>query len=424
MAFYIRKAFKAGPVRFNLSKGGIGLSAGVTGTRVGINRRGTYVHGGRHGLYYRKYQNSGKKGKAFSTVQQNEYGKEHNHGPVNLFKDTGITYSNSSHLNHHNKTKIQLPSLGVFTKGLKIATALIGGLLLISLLSGVKWLMIVSGITAVILAGWMSNERHRKYKSESFLMDIIQETESEGKLPGSFTSRLDEITPAWRERISRHLHAVIGEMAMRNEKIATLMTLRRLDRDCPVDSNWVTQLRVAILGSVLDEMLEDHILSEEEEENILELFHQMNIDKDHLQSELERIRYFRSVREIMERPLKPLDAGIPLVRGESAYEKFVDARLLNERVLDRYQRNNVQFRVIGYENEMEGELFLTDRRMMLISRGTREYRLNRVVNITADPEAGIVEIILSNRKNPVLITVKQPLILAARLELIINEKAG
>jgi hypothetical protein len=55
MAFYLRKAFKTGPVRFNLSKGGIGISVGVTGARIGLNRRGAYVHGGRHGVYYRKH---------------------------------------------------------------------------------------------------------------------------------------------------------------------------------------------------------------------------------------------------------------------------------------------------------------------------------------------------------------------------------
>ena len=54
MGFYIRKAFRAGPVRFNLSKSGVGLSAGVRGARIGMGPRGAYVHGGRGGLYYRK----------------------------------------------------------------------------------------------------------------------------------------------------------------------------------------------------------------------------------------------------------------------------------------------------------------------------------------------------------------------------------
>lgn len=55
MGFYLRKSVNLGAgVRLNLSSGGLGLSAGVKGLRVGMNGRGTYVHMGRGGLYYRQ----------------------------------------------------------------------------------------------------------------------------------------------------------------------------------------------------------------------------------------------------------------------------------------------------------------------------------------------------------------------------------
>jgi len=54
MGFYIRKSVSVGPLRFNLSNGGVGISAGVRGLRVGTGPRGNYVHMGRHGLYYRQ----------------------------------------------------------------------------------------------------------------------------------------------------------------------------------------------------------------------------------------------------------------------------------------------------------------------------------------------------------------------------------
>src|SRR5882757_8611607 len=53
MGFYVRKSLNAGPFRFNLSKSGLGVSAGVPGFRVGTGPRGNYVHAGRHGVYYR-----------------------------------------------------------------------------------------------------------------------------------------------------------------------------------------------------------------------------------------------------------------------------------------------------------------------------------------------------------------------------------
>lgn len=53
MGFYLRKSISVGPLRFNLSSGGVGMSVGVRGFRVGTGPRGNYVHMGMGGLYYR-----------------------------------------------------------------------------------------------------------------------------------------------------------------------------------------------------------------------------------------------------------------------------------------------------------------------------------------------------------------------------------
>lgn len=58
MGFYIRKALRVGPLRFNLSKSGVGVSAGIKGFQLGTGPRGNYVHMGRGGLYFRKSLNS------------------------------------------------------------------------------------------------------------------------------------------------------------------------------------------------------------------------------------------------------------------------------------------------------------------------------------------------------------------------------
>jgi hypothetical protein len=54
MGFFIRKAIKLGPIRLNLSKSGVGVSGGVKGARLSVGPKGTMVHAGRKGLYYRK----------------------------------------------------------------------------------------------------------------------------------------------------------------------------------------------------------------------------------------------------------------------------------------------------------------------------------------------------------------------------------
>lgn len=54
MGWYLRKSLKLGPIRFNLSKSGIGTSVGVKGLRIGSGPSGKYIHAGREGLYFRQ----------------------------------------------------------------------------------------------------------------------------------------------------------------------------------------------------------------------------------------------------------------------------------------------------------------------------------------------------------------------------------
>lgn len=61
MGWYIRKSWKLGPFRLNLSKSGLGWSVGRKGFRVGSGPRGDYVHAGMGGLYYRQSLSGGAK---------------------------------------------------------------------------------------------------------------------------------------------------------------------------------------------------------------------------------------------------------------------------------------------------------------------------------------------------------------------------
>jgi Protein of unknown function (DUF4236) len=64
MGFYLRRSVRVGPVRFNLSTSGVGMSTGIKGFRVGTGPRGNYVHIGRGGIYYRAALNQGESPRA------------------------------------------------------------------------------------------------------------------------------------------------------------------------------------------------------------------------------------------------------------------------------------------------------------------------------------------------------------------------
>lgn len=55
MGYFFRKTIKLGPVRVNLSKSGVGVSAGAKGFRVGVGPGGKpYVSASGYGVSYRK----------------------------------------------------------------------------------------------------------------------------------------------------------------------------------------------------------------------------------------------------------------------------------------------------------------------------------------------------------------------------------
>ena len=91
MGFYLRKSFRMGPMRLNLSKSGLGVSAGVRGARIGVSSRGkAYVHVGRGGLYVRETLG----GSARRTVHH-EPGR--GSAPDVIYEDTGVTFAPDPH---------------------------------------------------------------------------------------------------------------------------------------------------------------------------------------------------------------------------------------------------------------------------------------------------------------------------------------
>ncbi len=417
MGFYIRKAFKTGPVRLNLSKGGLGLSAGVTGARLGLNTKGIYIHGGRHGLYYRKYL---KQERGSKSIGKND--RSHNPGTVYLFRDTGVTFQrSSSDVYSRSQSQTILPGGKIFSTSILAVIFLAAITFFLSFVDNLEW-MIVPAIF-ILLIGILGIGKNIKWrrKVDKKLKNVIDRTENVKVFSPLDLDKIEKVPGKWMKYLNARIHAIIGEMAIRDEEIDTAQTFHTLDKYVPVEPNLKNQLRTEMFGNLIDEMLEDHLLSDEEEKQIRSLAGLINLSEETLAIELERLNHYSRIRREMERPLEEVNPGIPLVRGERAFEIFEHARLLEERVLNRFQKDRVQYREMGYQIDSEGKRVVTNRRMLLIERGTREYRLNRIVDITADPEAGIVEIVLNNRKSPVLITVEEPLLFAARLEKIYEE---
>lgn len=143
MGFYLRKSFRAGPIRFNLSKSGIGVSAGVTGARLGMSSTGgAYVHGGRGGLYYRKSLGSGSgRGRAHAAedgTRQEAASRE----PIELTEETGATYGIPEQ--PEQTDAVETPARNGSASG-PIVLCLVGAFFLVALLGLIPWAMAVAG---------------------------------------------------------------------------------------------------------------------------------------------------------------------------------------------------------------------------------------------------------------------------------------
>lgn len=94
MGFYLRKSISVGPLRFNLSKSGIGVSAGIPGVRVGTGPRGNYIHVGKGGLYYRKTlsQSGSKEGRPHENhVSSETASPASTHGPMRTIASGSVS---------------------------------------------------------------------------------------------------------------------------------------------------------------------------------------------------------------------------------------------------------------------------------------------------------------------------------------------
>lgn len=432
MGLFIRKAFRAGPIRLNLSKGGLGVSAGVTGARIGLNRQGAYLYGGRHGLYYREQlsrRKKGKKGKpaagsadSVNLPEGAEIRQNSNPGTRDIFVDTGVTFPPVYDLIKPHPFPDLKEKRGWFANPLLWILAAAIGVAAVAteiypLLSLTLLLMLV------ILFGFLRDRSWRKRGVEMVETAVKRfEEDPRGFDPNLIHDFVNRAPGRFNERFLPDLYMMLIQISLEQPDEAHIFAFNKLEKQIPVSEEFMLDTKKAILTRKIDLALEDHILSEEEEDEIRELIRQLYLPEDFIFEELQYLDLASSIREEMEKPLTPINASIPLVRGEECYAEYSDVRLLEERVLDRFQRDRIQYRKIGYETQLEGTLTLTDRRLVITARGSREYRMNRILNVIADVENNIIELIIADRKNPVFLTTASPLRLSAKLELILEKQ--
>ncbi len=404
MAFYLRKHFTAGPLRLNLSKSGLGLSAGVTGARLGLGPKGAYVHGGRHGLYYRKYAPKGG-----GRAQSGQKGHE-----ARFFVDTGLTYKTQI------EPKSQEPPPAPVLKGNRglANLLLVAGIVLAAIwFAGREGPLLVGGML-FLGGGVMLNMQHQRQRERSEecrqrIASGLKEREAPADLIRQHQAC--QLKDAYQRWLDFHVFVMFQDAFYEDPDYIMAEELEQLESQLSLPSSLLTRLKAAAFAEFLDELLEDHIISHAEEQQLDLVQRSLRLSDDDIPAERHMIRQLCSFRDIMEAPLEAIDTDVPLKRGEVCYYQ-TEGRLLKEKIVRQYQRQGVVHKEIGYDTDMEGRIYLSSDRILIVGRGSRSYDLKRIMDTTLSLEDHTLALVLDGRKNPLFFSTPDLAAFAARLE--------
>lgn len=406
MGFYLRKSFRMGPVRLNLSKSGLGVSAGVTGARVGLTSQGkAYVHGGRGGLYIREYASSSKRSRG-----QSQTGNE----PVVLYEDTGVTFAPSGIESSSASLQEQLvrterrigvhlllPLAGLLVLG--VSNSLVGFPAAIATVLGAALLVIWP--VPMILA-WRHNRAGTQLGKKLELILGPARSLNEGQQREISEALADKrVTLADRKYQTRMAYlrlvlAIVRDRPVSDEEIEVLTQAGRL---LNLSEAFIGEARADAFREVYLEAIGDAELSEPEQTALDHIRRRLAIPEEALKVELEVVRRLREVRKIREGELPVIEPGKPLQKSEVCHYE-APARILKEKNIKSFQSEGQKYNVRGLLVDKEATLLITNKRMLLVHQGTTTVRLDKILDLDVDYDRSLLIVTKDGTRSPVIIT--------------------
>lgn len=413
MGFYLRKSFRAGPIRFNLSKSGIGVSAGVTGARVGLSPGGrAYVHGGRGGLYYRKSLGGGR-GRAAGAEGGHPGAPRLAGAAVELTEDTGVTYG---------AVREQEQTPGAVPEPLRPPAPLYGWLALaaaagVAGIAGAALLLpspwpaaaAAAALAAVVALGAAARKQTAAGDAYGRLLD--ERAASTGPATDAERSALDaarahpRLTEADARYFGKRAYRTLLEKATAAgaddpgvfERLAELETLAGLD------PAFGRQARLDAYSRAHVEAVSDHDLTEAEEQALERARTALGLSGEDVADELALIDRLRELRAIRGGDLPVVDPAAKL-SGREVCHLESEGRLLKRRLLRSFSRDGQRYKVRGYVIDKEGALLVTSRRVALIHRGVTSFPIGKILDVEVDHDRQLLILTRDNVTAPAYLT--------------------
>ncbi len=387
MGLYLRKGFRAGPVRFNLSKSGLGISAGVKGARFGVGPSGTYVHAGRQGLYYRQYLPSG----GSRTSQSNA-------GPEGLVKFV----------------------LAVF--------AIVFGVWLLLWLTEnpvviVVGIMVALGLLAV---RWLVRFQRKKFVSEYnksldsiFVMSksppsvsaLASLSQLQMKLPKS-ENIMREIEQIETDVYQAILDKVLDDGFITEDESSTICAAEQALRISP---ELRSKTKKDIFSAAYLEAIQDREITKDELDTLSNLISGLGIPQNEVQHELKIVHEIIDTQEL-SLPLEPIPFDKLAVRTQKNEKAYYQC---SARVLKR-KKSKTSLSGYEYTVQRDGTMVVTDNRIFVVGEGTTNIRYTDIADLDVDIDEGIIEISKTTSSQPVFLKTDAPIYTARLIDLLLG----
>lgn len=409
VGFYIRKSFKAGPFRLNLSKSGLGVSAGVKGARVGIDAKGrAYTHAGRYGLYHRQYH-SGKAGqstpraaRAFhaSLDEELHMPTEATYPTTRAFLDQAASMPGAASIN-----KPKRSVLGPFWA----AVALLWVVVSFSE-SMPTWLIVVAylgsaGLAAISVRSLLLSRARKRL--ETSVADALHISPADTPEPILIPEYLpsEDISFVGKNAFAELTLGVVEDGYVTEGEKAKMAWC---ERTFGLEPDFVSACRVAAFQTVFLRAVADHELTAEEETTLAHVQAELEIP-DHAIAEMrEAVSELAEIRRLREGQLRQIETAHKLQKSETCYFE-APGRLLKYNILRTFTENGVKHKVKGFEIAKQGVLLLTSKRITLRHEGASSIPYTKVLDVEVDADRNLITLITDGVQKPTYISTPRPL---------------
>ena len=421
MGFYLRKSFRAGPIRFNLSKSGIGASFGVTGARVGLSSQGrAYVHGGRGGVYYRKSLGGGGRRQggrgadgpaalepAAPAAAAPDPTSPPARGPViELTEDTGATYGALREQGQAADAMAAPVRPSPPTYGWLALAAVGAGLLLPS-----PFPAVAAAAVFAALVGLGVGRGRRRAAGDAYgrLLDAriaAADPITSGERGAIDAARRDpRLTPADARYFEERAYLALVEDAAAHGAgdPGALERLAEVDGLVGLDPAFRRRARLDGYSRAHVEAVSDHDLTEAEEQALDRVRTAFELTDEELADELSLLDRLRELRAIRDGDLPVVDSTVKLTSREVCHLES-EGRLLKRRLLRSFSRDGQRYKVRGYVIDKEGTLVVTSRRVALVHQGVSSFPIGKILDVEVDHDRQLLILTRDDVATPACLT--------------------